>query len=71
VPYKKLRKSWRTVYLIIAVVSAGATPDWAPQTMIALALAMVTLWEGSMLACKLVLRSRIKRLASEAEVAAA
>jgi sec-independent protein translocase protein TatC len=71
VPYKKLRKSWRTVYLVIAVISAGATPDWAPQTMIALALAMIVLWEGSMVACKLVLRSRIKRLALEADAKAA
>jgi len=65
VPYKKLRRSWRTVYLVIAVISAGATPDWAPQTMIALAVAMVALWEGSMLVCSIVLRSRIKRLASD------
>ena len=65
VPYQKLRHSWRTVYLIIAVISAGATPDWAPQTMISLAAAMIILWEGSMLACSVVLRSRIKRMARE------
>jgi sec-independent protein translocase protein TatC len=71
VPYQKLRHSWRTVYLVIAVISAGATPDWAPQTMIALAVAMIVLWEGSMLACRLVLRARIKHLASEAAEAEA
>jgi sec-independent protein translocase protein TatC len=69
VPYKKLRHSWRTVYLVIAIIAAGATPDWAPQTMIALAVAMIVLWEGSMLACSLVLRSRIKHLAGAADEA--
>jgi sec-independent protein translocase protein TatC len=67
VPYKKLRKNWRITYFVIAIVSAGATPDWAPQTMIALAVAMITLWEGSMLMCKFVLRARIKRLEVEAD----
>jgi len=69
VPYAKLRHSWRTVYLVIAVVAAGSTPDWAPQTMIGLALAMIILWEGSMATCAVVLRHRIKAKALEAEEA--
>ena len=69
VPYAKLRHSWRTVYFVIAVVAAGSTPDWAPQTMIGLALAMIILWEGSMATCAVVLRHRIKAKALEAEEA--
>jgi sec-independent protein translocase protein TatC len=69
VPYGKLRKSWRTVYLVIAVVAAGSTPDWAPQTMIGLALAMIILWEATMAACSVLLRHRIKAKALEAEEA--
>jgi sec-independent protein translocase protein TatC len=72
VPYRKLRRNWRTVYFVIAIISAGSTPDWAPQTMIALAVAMITLWEGSMLVCRFMLRKRIKRLEAEsAELEAA
>lgn len=69
VPYAKLRHSWRTVYFVIAVVAAGSTPDWAPQTMIGLATAMIVLWEGSMALCAIVLRRRIKTKALEAEEA--
>lgn len=34
VPYKKLRGSWRVVYVVLMVVSAMATPDASPVTML-------------------------------------
>ena len=35
VPYKKLRGSWRTVYVVLMVVSAMATPDAVSYTHLA------------------------------------
>jgi sec-independent protein translocase protein TatC len=71
VPYRKLRQSWRTVYLTIAVIASLATPDWSPVTMISLAAAMIVLWEASMLTCKFVLQHRIKAQNALADAAEA
>ena len=59
VPYQKLRQNWRVVYVVIMIVAAMATPDWSPVTMGALALALVLLYEGSMLLARAVLSKRI------------
>ena len=72
VPYKKLRESWRIIYVTITILAAMITPDWSPVSMGALAIAMVVLYELSMLACRVVLGKKIKaqRLAaSEPEAA--
>lgn len=72
VPYKKLRESWRIIYVTITILAAMITPDWSPVSMGALAIAMVVLYELSMLACRVVLAKKIKaqRLAaSEPEAA--
>lgn len=59
VPYAKLRKNWRVSYVIIMCVSAVATPDWSPVTMGGLFVALVLLYELSMLLARLVLNKRI------------
>ena len=71
VPYAKLRKSWRTVYLVIIVLACGITPDWSWVTMVSLGVAMVILYEGCMLLCRLVLRKRITAQGEKAALAEA
>lgn len=71
IPYRKLRESWRIVYVTITILAAMITPDWSPVSMGALAIAMVVLYEMSLLACRVVLRKKIREqdaaaLASEA-----
>jgi sec-independent protein translocase protein TatC len=60
IKYRKLRESWRFVYVGITIAAAMITPDWSPVSMGALAIAMIVLYEASMLACRLVLAKRIK-----------
>ena len=62
VPYKKLRSSWRVVYVALLVFSAMVTPDASPVTMILMFAAMLLLYEISLLASRIVLRKRIKTL---------
>ena len=61
VPYKKLRGSWRTVYVVLMVVSAMATPDASPITMLLMFAALLVLYEGSLLISRIVLGKRIKK----------
>ena len=65
IPYRKLRNSWRVVYVVLMVVSAMATPDASPITMLLMFAAMVALYEGSLLIARVVLRSRIKKQNAE------
>lgn len=67
VPYKKLRESWRTVYIVLMVVSAMVTPDASPVTMILMFVAMAALYEGSLLIARIVLGRRIKKQTAELE----
>ncbi len=60
IKYKKLRESWRFVYVGITIAAAMITPDWSPVSMGALAIAMVILYEASMLTCRVVLARKIK-----------
>jgi sec-independent protein translocase protein TatC len=66
VPYRKLRRSWRTAYLVIAATASLVTPDWSPVTMIALAVAMIILYEGTMALCRVTLNHRIQQQDEEA-----
>jgi sec-independent protein translocase protein TatC len=69
VPYHKLRDNWRIIYVTITILAAMITPDWSPVSMGALAIAMVVLYEGSMLVCRVMLARRIKaQNAAEAEL---
>ncbi len=61
IPYKKLRGSWRMVYVVLMVISAMATPDASPVTMLLMFAAMVALYEGSLLISRIVLAKRIKK----------
>ena len=75
IPYRKLRNSWRMVYVVLMVISAMATPDASPVTMLLMFAAMVALYEGSLLISRIVLSKRIKKQnaeldAEEAEEAA-
>lgn len=60
VPYDKLAKNWRTVFVVLVTVAAIATPDWSPVTMGALAGALIILYMGSMLLARVVLSRRIR-----------
>ncbi len=61
VPYKKLRQSWRTVYVVLLVISAMVTPDSSPITMAIMFAALVALYEVSLLVARIVLSRRIKK----------
>ncbi len=61
VPYKKLRGSWRTVYVVLMVLCAVVTPDASPVTMLLMFAALIALYELSLLIARVVLARRIKR----------
>ena len=61
VPYKKFRKQWRIIYIVLMVVCAFVTPDASPVTMMLLFAAMISLYEVSLALAKLVLRKKIAR----------
>ena len=61
IPYKKLRKSWRVVYIVLMVVSAVITPDASPITMVLMFSALLVLYEGSLFVARLVLARRISK----------
>lgn len=65
--YKKLRESWRFVYVGLIVIASVATPDWSPITMGALFGSLALLYEGSLLLAKVAFARRIKE--QEAELA--
>lgn len=60
IKYKKLRSSWRIVYVTLMVISAMVTPDMSPVTMLLMFAALVALYELSLLAARLALGSKIK-----------
>jgi sec-independent protein translocase protein TatC len=61
VPYKKLRESWRVVYIVLMVVCAMVTPDANPITMLWMFAAMAVLYEGSLFLSRIVLTRRLAR----------
>ena len=65
IPYKKLRASWRYVYIGLMVFSAMVTPDANPVTMILMFAALVALYELSLLISRVVLAKRIKKQQEE------
>jgi sec-independent protein translocase protein TatC len=66
IPYRKLRDNWRVIYIVLLTAAALITPDWSPISMGALGIALVILYELSMLACRIMLSRRIKVQAAEA-----
>lgn len=67
VPYKKLRSSWRGVYVGLMILSAIITPDASPVTMLLMLAAMILLYEFSLLLVRVFLARKIKREAEEEE----
>ena len=65
VPYKKLRGSWRGIYVGLLVFAAMVTPDASPVTMALMFAALVALYEASLLLSRIVLAKRIKRQSEE------
>jgi sec-independent protein translocase protein TatC len=65
IPYKKLRESWRVIYIVIMFAAATITPDASPVPMLMLFAAMISLYEVSLGMARLVLRKRIERQAAE------
>jgi len=68
VPYDKLRKNWRVVWVVIIIIASMITPDWNPWSMAALSGAMIALFEGSMAFVRILLAKKIRaqKLAGEA-----
>ena len=75
VPYKKLRDSWRGIYVGLLVFCAIVTPDASPVTMALMFAALIVLYEASLLLARIALGRRIKKqneeLAKEEGVAQA
>lgn len=67
IPYKKLRSAWRTVYVVLLIISAVVTPDASPVTMFFMFAAMVSLYELSLLVSRIVLSRKIKNQGSDEE----
>lgn len=67
IPYKKLRDSWRIVYVVLMIICAVVTPDASPVTMLLLFAALIVLYELSLLAARVVLAKRIKKQNQELE----
>lgn len=67
VPYKKLRASWRVVYVVLLVFCAVVTPDASPVTMLLMFVAIALLYEASLFVSRIVLNNRIKDLEKKAK----
>ncbi len=67
VPYKRLRSSWRVVYIVLMVLCAIVTPDASPVTMLLMFAALIALYEVSLLVARIVLSRRIKQQNAEEE----
>lgn len=63
VPYKKLRESWRYIYVALLIICAMITPDASPITMLIMFAALIVLYEISLLVARVVLAKRIKEQA--------
>ena len=61
VPYKKLRSSWRGIYITLMVICAMVTPDSSPVTMLLMFAALIVLYEASLLIARIVLKKRIEK----------
>ena len=66
VPYKKLRSSWRYIYIVLMVICAMVTPDSSPITMLLMFAALISLYEISLLVARVVLKKRIEKQELEA-----
>ncbi|MDO8963761.1 MAG: twin-arginine translocase subunit TatC [Coriobacteriia bacterium] len=65
ISYDKLRANWRFVYVGIVIAASMITPDFSPVAMGALSVAMLVLYEVSLLVVRVMLAKRIKRQLAE------
>lgn len=70
VPYDKLRKSWRYIYVGLLIFAAMVTPDASPVTMGLMFAALVLLYELSLLVARIALRKRKKAQEERAAIEA-
>lgn len=63
VPYAKLRRDWRGIYIALMVFSAMVTPDASPVTMLLMFAALIAFYEIALLLARIVLRKRIQQQA--------
>lgn len=70
VPYSKLREQWRYIYVGLLVVSGMVTPDASPITMLLMFAPLITLYELSMFAARMVMGKRVKEQKEELEAEA-
>lgn len=61
VPYAKLRENWRITYVALLVIASVVTPDWSPVTMGLMFVALLALYELSLLLARVILAKRIAR----------
>ena len=59
VKYPIIRESWRTAYILLFVLAALVTPDRGPISMLALAGALIVLYEGGLIAARFFLAQRV------------
>lgn len=65
ISYARLRHAWRYIYVALMVIAACITPDANPVPMLLLFLAMIALYELSLLVARIALRNKIKRQKAE------
>lgn len=70
ISYKKLRASWRYVYIGLLIFSAMVTPDASPVTMGLMFAALVLLYEISLLVARIALGRRAKKQEEKAAIEA-
>jgi len=59
ISYPAVREAWRIAYVAMVFLAAIITPDRGPVTMIALAVALIILYEGGLLAARLFLSQKV------------
>ena len=67
IPYYRLRESWRTVYIVLMVISAMVTLDANPVTMLLMFAALLVLYEASLFIARMALGNRAKEQKEEAK----
>lgn len=65
VPYKTMRKNWRTIYVVLLVFCAMVTPDASPVTMGFMFAALLGMYELSLLVARFALARRIEKQKAE------
>lgn len=70
IPYDKLRKSWRYVYIGLLIFSAMVTPDASPVTMGLMFAALVLLYEISLFIARFAVKKRAKKVEEKAAIEA-